>query len=193
MVIARVAHTGGSTYVFMLWNLVLAWIPLILARGVYLLVQDDGSRALAVLLGLLWLLFFPNAAYMLTDFLHLIGPRADAPGWYDMLLLAWFGWVGFLLAIAALMPMQSVVEESRGLRAGWVMVVAVVLLAGVGVYIGRFVQWNSWDVISSPQAVLVGISGGVAHPLRLVGFSTLFSLLFLVVYCAFRTLPRAWK
>jgi len=184
LALARIVYTDSSVYAFMLWNLVLG-------EAVFLLAERKARRRFVVPLVVLWLLFFPNAPYILTDYLHMIGPRSDAPGWYDLLLFSWFALVGFLLGAAALIPIQTVVQRRSSREVGWAAVVVVVVLAGVGVYVGRFVQWNSWDVISSPQALLIGLTGGVTHPARLIGFSVLFSLLFLVVYVAVRSVPDA--
>ena len=108
------------------------------------------------------------------------------PDWYDLLLFGWFAWVGFLLGMASLVPVQAAVSRKWGSAAGWVVVVVVIVLGSVGVYVGRFLHWNSWDVIRSPGIAIDRISVGIGHPLRLFGFTALLSSLFLVVYVAIR-------
>ena len=192
LVFARIAYSGTSQYRFLLWNLLLAWVPLLLAAAIYRLTSRQGGVSWALLApaGLVWLLFFPNAPYLLTDFLHFLEAGNGVPAWYDLLLFGWFAWTGFLLGFAALVPVQAAISRKWGRTAGWAAVVVVIVLASVGVYIGRFLHWNSWDVISSPGATIDSIAEGVGRPLKLFAFTMLFSALFLLVYAASRALSR---
>jgi uncharacterized membrane protein len=192
LVFARIAYSDTSQYRFMLWNLLLAWVPLLLAATIYRLTSREGGVSWALLApaGLVWLLFFPNAPYLLTDFLHFLEPRNGVPAWYDLLLFSWFAWTGFLLGVTALVPVQAAISRSWGRAAGWAAVVVVIVLTSLGVYVGRFLHWNSWDVITSPGATIERITDGVGRPLKLFAFTVLFSALFLLVYAASRAVSR---
>jgi uncharacterized membrane protein len=109
LIVARMLYSGTGQYRFMLWNLLLAWIPLLLAVAIQSLASSPrrSSRLLSVPTALLWLLFFPNAPYLLTDFLHFLEPRGSVPAWYDLLLFGWFAWVGSLL-----LPAVEIGEEA---------------------------------------------------------------------------------
>jgi uncharacterized membrane protein len=146
----RIRITGDSYYRFLVWNLILAWVPFTLALAAY----DRARRApdaVAGVLGVLWLLFFPNAPYMLTDFIHL--GEGPAPLWYDALMLSSFAWTALLLGFASLYLMQMVVRRVAGSAVAWLGVLAVLGLASVGVYIGRFIRFNSWDALLHPRHV----------------------------------------
>src|SRR5262245_35577229 len=99
-------HTGDPFYGFLVWNLVLAWVPFALALAAYAAARA-GARIVTTVLGVLWLLFFPNAPYLLTDFIHL-HESAATPLWYDALMLASFAWTGLLLGFGSLYLMQTI-------------------------------------------------------------------------------------
>jgi uncharacterized membrane protein len=116
---------------------------------------------LLVALGGIWLLFFPNAPYIATDFVHL---RRDplAPYWYDAVTIAAFAWIGLLLGFASLHLMQTVVRQARGAVAGWIFAVIAIGLGSLGIYLGRFLRLNSWDALEHPS-VLPRIAHAVAR------------------------------
>jgi uncharacterized membrane protein len=150
-VVYRGHHTGDHFYAFLVWNLVLAWVPLVLALGAYASARRRQGVA-TVVLGVLWLLFFPNAPYLLTDFIHLHESTAT-PLWYDALMLALFAWTGLLLGFGSLYVMQVVWKRAVGPAASWVGVVAALALASFGVYLGRFLRFNSWDALVRPRRI----------------------------------------
>lgn len=165
MVVVRIAYTGDSHYSFMLWNLFLAWIPF----GLALLVYDGhrrGRSGLAQLVpGVLWLLFLPNAPYIVTDYVHL---RRDTsvPSWYDIILVTSAAWTGLVLGFASLFLVHSVLRRTVGPRLGWLAVVGAIALCSFGIYLGRILRWNSWDVFSRPSHLLADVRERVADPLE---------------------------
>jgi len=114
--------------------------------------------------GFLWLLFFPNAPYLITDFLHL-KQRPGIPIWFDILMLAAFAWTGFFLAIASLRTMHLLVKNHLGWFISWIFAGTALALAGIGIYLGRFSRWNSWDIFFSPKEILVDVAYRVVNPL----------------------------
>ena len=94
--------------------------------------------------------FFPNAPYILTDFLHLGSMGDIVPGWYDVLMLFWFAWTGLMLGVVSLYLMQDIVARALGGAAGWVFVVLAAGFGSFGIYLGRFLRWNSWDLLRRP-------------------------------------------
>jgi uncharacterized membrane protein len=168
-------HTGDTYYRFLVWNLFLAWLPLAFALAAYVLAR--GSRGPGVVvLGVLWLLFFPNAPYMLTDFIHLDDSPA-APLWYDALMLASFAWTALVLGFASLYLMQMIWSRAAGPAISWLGVLASLALASFGVYLGRFLGFNSWDALVRPRVVADVIRHDLENPFqhpRL--FASLFAL-----------------
>ena len=147
----RIRATGDSFYRFLVWNLMLAWIPLGFAAIAHARARTRAD-AIVVGAGFLWLLFFPNAPYLLTDFIHL-DDNTVAPVWYDALMLSAFAWTALLLGFASLYLMQIVVRRALGAAAAWICVVGALGLASVGVYVGRYIGFNSWDALLHPRGV----------------------------------------
>ena len=190
LALARVAYSGTRQYTSLVWNLFLAWIPFVFAALAYLV--SWGRRWLWLVAGacaLVWLLFFPNAPYILTDFQHLSTDPASAPLWFDVILLVWFAWTGLLLGVVSLYLMQEIVTRAAGRLSGWIFTLAVTVLSSVGISLGRFLRWNSWDLLQEPLPIIRDVWSILRYPfsnLRIYGFTLLYTLLFLFVYLAFR-------
>jgi uncharacterized membrane protein len=190
----RVLGSGAWVVYFnLVWNLFLAWIPFgfsMLADGLHRLFPRQWW--LLVPPGLIWLLFFPNAPYILTDFFHL-EQRYGSPLWYDMLLLIVFSFTGIFLAVASLRTMQRLVSVYAGRYVGWAFAILALILGGVGIYLGRFERWNSWDMLTQPERILADLLAPMTDPLnslRFFGFSSLFTVFLLICYLMFATMRR---
>jgi len=194
---ARMAYSNSSDYSALVWNLGLAWIPFVFASIAYVV---SWSRKLLYLIlpvcAFVWLIFFPNAPYILTDFQHLSTNASNAPLWYDVLMLVWFAWTGLLLGVVSLYFMQEIVTNAFGRLTGWLFTIAVTLLSSFGIFLGRFYRWNSWDILGDPMPIAHDIWGFLRHPfanLRVYGFTMLFTLLFLFVYLAIHAFGRVMQ
>jgi len=178
--------SGSGTYAFLPFNLVLAWIPLLAALAAYAARRRRITFYLALpLCTLIWLVFFPNAPYLLTDFQHLATDNPNSPLWFDVILLLWFAWTGLLLGISSLYLMQEIVTKTFNRTTGWFFAIGVTILSSVGVYLGRFLRWNSWDILQDPVPIARDMYGIVSHPFSNIGtygFTILFTLLFLFIY-----------
>ena len=185
---ARVYISHSRAYMFLVWNLFLAWIPFACAIWVAVLDKVWPATRWALLApSCMWLLFFPNAPYIVTDFVHLqrIEPLAL---WFDIALLMLFAWTGCLLAVTSLQMMQSIVRRRIGPISSWIFVITALGLSGVGIYMGRYLRFNSWDILFRPGRLLGNIFDALANPLahqRAIGVSMMFSLLMLVCYVTF--------
>lgn len=180
----RVHETGSSYYRFLIWNLTLAWVPLVLAMAAYARARRRVDALVWVLL-VPWLLFFPNAPYLLTDFIHL--GEGPAPLWYDALMLSAFAWTGLMLGFASLYLVQTILARAAGTAVAWVGVLGALGLASLGVYIGRFIRFNSWDALLHPVQVAEVIREQLASvPLRtaeaLVALTAFLAVGYLIVY-----------
>ena len=165
LVSARIIWTGQLRYGFLMWNLFLAWLPLIfalLARERY----RTGARRDWRFAGLAgaWLLFFPNAPYIFTDLIHLIyGPYRQF--WVDLTLVLICAVTGFVLGFVSLYLMQSLVRRRFGQVVSWLFIMGVAGLSGFGIYLGRFLRFNSWDVLIKPLKLYHGVSSWAANPM----------------------------
>jgi uncharacterized membrane protein len=185
LVLARILWTGNLRYSFLIWNLFLAWLPMIFA----LLACEKFRRASGRDWGFLglagaWLLFFPNAPYIFTDLIHLTS-RFYSNFWVDLSLILLTALTGLVLGFVSLYLMQSVVERILGRAASWLFIAAVAALSGFGIYVGRFMRFNSWDVLFKPRELYHGIGNWVSDPLAnstSLAFPLLFGTFVFITY-----------
>lgn len=184
----RFDYSATYDYNFLIWNLFLAWIPFLIAYFTYTLTMN--RRWMYVIVpgaAFFWLIFFPNAPYILTDFQHLARVR-NVPVWYDVMMLIWFSFTGLLLGMVSLFLMQEIIRREFGRWFGWGFVVIVTALSSVGVYVGRFLRWNSWDIFTNPSMMTQYVVERAADPgLRSIGFTSLFAAFFLFLYITLYT------
>jgi uncharacterized membrane protein len=169
-----------TTHRFLVWNLALAWVPFVAALG-FEQFERAGRRRAAIAAAALFLLFLPNAPYLVTDLTHL---RDSSPTpWLDLARLFAFAWAGCVLCAASLRIVHGVVTERAGWTAGWLVVLASAVAAGAGVAIGRFARLNSWEVATQPT--VVGTEAlTLALSAQAVAVAAFFAALVLVVYVA---------
>lgn len=189
MLAGRVYLSHRADYIFLVWNLILAWVPYVLAVWMAYIYQRAPHRWWALLpVGLIWLVFFPNAPYIITDFFHLQYPRPIIGVWYDVVLLATFAWTGCFLGLLSLHTVQTLVKHYLGAVVSWLFVFGVLGMSGVGIYLGRFLRWNSWDLFFNPRVVLLDTASRVLNPadnLQFYGVVLMFSAFMLVAYLTF--------
>jgi len=160
---ARVAATGYITYVFLLWNLFLAFIPYAIS---YWLTNNISAIRSKVKFGLAvagWLLFIPNSFYILTDLFHL-REIESAPKWFDVLLLVSFAWNGIFFGIVSLQKMEIILKAVSDKTFSVLFIFVVMLLNSYGIYIGRVLRYNSWDIIAQPFSLFGEMFEMVLHP-----------------------------
>jgi uncharacterized membrane protein len=181
--------SGTVHYAFLIWNLFLAWIPFLIAYFTYAVsLSKKWIYVIIPIAAFLWLIFFPNAPYILTDFQHLAGVWRDVPVWYDVMLLIWFAFTGLLLGMVSLFLMQEIIRREFGRWAGWGFVIVVAGLSSTGIYMGRFLRWNSWDILRNPTGIALYTFERVQDPsLQSIGFTSLFAIFFLFLYVTLYT------
>jgi uncharacterized membrane protein len=160
---ARSAVSTGPSYAFLTWNLFLAWVPYWLALALAAASRRRASRRLSVLLGVVWLLFLPNAPYIASDVVHLEDSRGLEIV-LDATVIAAFATTGMFLGFASLREVQAVACARLGPAAGWCVAGVSVVLSGVGIYLGRVQNLNSWDAIVRPGRLAARILHALAHP-----------------------------
>lgn len=175
LIVLRIEWTGEPGFLPLVWNLFLAWLPLLLALVLVGLHRARAHGVALVAVGLPWLLLLPNAPYIVTDLVHL-AERPGVPVWFDAVLISCNAAVGLGLGLLSLYLVHRVVAARRGAVAGWVVALGCLPLAVVGVWLGRVHRFNSWDVVhpgrlvetvivrlgdplGDPRLVVVGIAG----------------------------------
>lgn len=196
------------SHAYMIWNVFLAWIPLELASLMLSLSSNDkikkNSKILIALTSLLWLLFYPNSPYIITDFIHLSSnnyyisnpdytPYSNLPRilfnddpkiWFDLFTIGIGVWIGYTTGFISLFMNQKLIERSTNRLYGWSFVIITCLLSGFAIYLGRFIRWNSWDVILNPQNILKILFTDVHNKslLYTLMFGSLSLLLYIINY-----------
>ena len=170
LIVVRYLYSSEPMFGGLIWNLLLAWIPF----GLAILIYDrhrGGTRPLRLApLAALWLLFLPNAPYIVTDFKHLV-PSPVVPLWVDVVVIAAPAWTGMLLGFLSLYLVQAVLRDLVGARLAWAAAITVLGLASFGIYLGRVLRWNSWDVLANPS-LLADLDGVLVDP-RAIGMTVL--------------------
>jgi uncharacterized membrane protein len=186
--------TGRTYYDFLLWNLFLAWLPYLISMGAYELNQRmalKGSAVFLVLLGVLWLLLFPNAPYLMTDLIHLtvLKNTYQSQGiyafryWYDFVMILLFAWNGLLLGFISTYQFHTIVRKYVKRPYSWLFIVFSSLLGGYGILLGREYRLNSWDVLTDMTSIRHLAAESLT--IQTLPFCLLFSLLIAVIYATF--------
>jgi len=184
----RERYPVADDYRFLAWNLFLAWVPFVLALALYDRDRHGHGLATLVPLAAAWLLFLPNAPYIVTDFVH-VGRSTGIPVWFDATLTASFAGTGLVLGLVSVLLVQVVVERRYGSAVGWLMLPPIFLLCSTGIYLGRVHRFNSWDAVTHPRALLETFAARLADPLArpeafvvLLGVMGMLAVAYLVVY-----------
>jgi uncharacterized membrane protein len=167
-------------------NLLLAWIPLALTFAIQWLRQASDPRPRWLwICAVCWFFFFPNAHYIVTDFVHLGKYSGDGvPKWFDILLFMAHACTGLFIGCTSLWAIESMIAARLGRHAGWLFAVGMLALASFGIYLGRFLRLNSWDVLLRPVRLVEKIAGLIHPPkaFEMAVFSLSFFLFSLAIY-----------
>ncbi|TND08517.1 MAG: hypothetical protein FD123_2313 [Bacteroidetes bacterium] len=186
VIIARCFVYDSHRYLFLGWNLFLAWVPVWFTFALH--TKSIGRYAEATKLACLglWFLFLPNAPYVLTDLFHLAA-IPGVPIWLDWLILLSCGWTGLLLGFWSMIRVRKWILPKLSPGLGMLFVPVTLLACAYGVYLGRFERWNSWDIVSHPFAIGLDILQSLVRP-RALGMTALFSLFLAFAWWCFSPL-----
>jgi uncharacterized membrane protein len=186
--IFRFLYTDTKLFLFLNWNLFLAFIPWALSSFAVLKSKAQGNKFWILILFSVWLLFFPNAPYILTDLFHL-RIESSMPLWFDLILILSFAWTGMLFGFSSLWKIEQILGKSIN-RNLIIMISTVFLFLGsFGVYLGRYLRWNSWDIISEPFSLFYDIKTRLINPFehpRTWGMTILLGIFLNMIYWTFR-------
>jgi len=194
LLLYRFAHSGSFAFAFLSWNLGLAAIPAVAAALFVRAAEKKQPGILQAALFVIWLAFLPNAPYIVTDLVHLV-PGTAMPLWYDLAMLGSCAGTGLLLGYTSLADVQAVIAVKYSTRLGWVLAIAALLLSGFGIYLGRFLRWNSWDAFTNPGPLFRDIAQRLSDPLfypQAIGVTLVFGITLLLGYIALRVLQPAF-
>ncbi len=203
-VLVRYGLTGRFSQGYLLWNLLLAAVPLVVAgygaRFASGTSRKQRSRAVGLAVFTVWLVFYPNAPYLFTDFIHVVRrsglgavalpwlSQADLQ-WYDIVMNAAFAFVGHYIGLVSMYLMHGTMKLLFGRVAGWAFLAPAILLSGFGIHIGRFSRFDSWDLVLHPVETLRVIAQSLTDPAAVL-FSLAFAFFIALTYIIFYIVKR---
>lgn len=149
LLLLRVKITNSTFLLFLIWNLFLAYIPYFLSSSIFKNFFNKSKKTQNSLYGLVWLLFIPNSFYILTDFTHLHF-KTTFQFSLDMLIISSFCFVGFYVGLLSIHTIRQLVIAKYGNTKGNIFILIISYLSAFGIYLGRVLRFNSWDIISKP-------------------------------------------
>jgi uncharacterized membrane protein len=159
----RIIKTGYLSYGFLAWNLFLAYVPYFISEWLSKHPQMLASRVKLIAIVFIWILFMPNSFYILTDLFHL-NNMSKGDSWYDLTLILSFAWNGILFGILSIYKMELLLKKAKGKFIAAFIIYVVMWLNAFGIYIGRFLRFNSWDIFINPFSLISGIVEIIFNP-----------------------------
>ncbi len=191
LLMIRMKLTHSFFYLFLVWNLFLAVIPFLITT--YLVSNPKLSKFSIVLWFGIWLLFLPNAPYIITDLLHLKISTTHLL-WLDILVVNAFALNGLILFFLSIIDMEMVLQRFIKTKKVNYIISAILLLTGFGVYLGRFLRYNSWEILSNPNYLLNDIINIIIQPFQHKEawlFTLLFSAFLSIGFWVFKALHKS--
>ena len=188
----RCWYMDNRVFLFLNWNLFLAFIPWAFSTCAIIKPKFQSKRIVVIIVLVSCLLFFPNAPYILTDLFHLRG-KLSMPVWFDLLLILSFAWTGLMFGFLSLWDIEKLLAKT--MRSSWVTIISVLLLfiGSFGIYIGRYLRWNSWDIIREPFGLIYDIGDRFINPFvhtRTWGVTIFMGIFLNMLYWSFRLIRK---
>jgi len=191
----RMIVTDSIQYIFLPWNLFLAFIPYAITRWMSARPELFEHRVKRFVLLALWMLFIPNAFYIITDLFHLRNVHS-APRWFDLLLVFSFAWNGILFGVISLRRVELIIGLDRGPVYSMGLIFAVMWLNALGIYIGRYLRFNSWDIVTDPFNLMIEIGDLIVNPLDnwvAWGMTGTYALFMTMLYLSLKKLGETFR
>ena len=190
--IFRFIYTDTKVFLFLNWNLFLAFVPWAVTSIAILKPTIQSYKITIIILLAVWLLFFPNAPYILTDLFHL-RLKSSMPKWFDLILILSFAWTGLVFGFLSLWDIEKILTKS--LNQIWISIISISLLfiGSFGIYLGRYLRWNSWDIIGEPFNLLYDITDRLINPFdhpRTWGVTIFMGIFLNMIYWTFRMVKK---
>lgn len=161
LLLVRIKISNSYFYTFLVWNLFLAFIPYALTQIAKQL-KPLGTFTF-VLLFITWLLFLPNSPYIITDLIHLHNEHSTLR-WLDLFLIFVYAINGLILGVLSLLDMYTIVQQRYSKKTAAIVIFKVCVFSGFGIYLGRFLRFNTWDVLTKPKTLFFEILYSLQEP-----------------------------
>ena len=187
--ILRILLFGSLSFIYILWNIFLALLPFIISSILLKQEQENRLSKPVFIIGFIfWLLLLPNAPYLVTDIIH-IGEIRKVPVLYDAFLLFNSAWIGMLLGMYSLFHIEKILKFRYSKLITDFSIFAIIILSSFGIYIGRFLRFNSWDIFINHFYILRSVWYSFlesANQLEAYLYTFLFFVFFYVSYSAWK-------
>jgi uncharacterized membrane protein len=192
LMIARFLYTNDAQYFFYPWNLFLATVPYFLSKR---LRKYKRINMKVIIILLCWLLFLPNAPYIITDLFH-FQERPPVPYWFDLLLVVSAAWNGVVLCFASLLQTEKFLTKHIKLK--WIKPASIILitLCSYGMYLGRYKRYNSWSIITRPNDIFHTVISNIVDPwehMQAWAFTICFAILLCIIHFTIKKIPAMFK
>jgi len=164
LLVVRFVSTGTFGFWFLSWNLLLGWIPLLAAWWLVKRLKTTAWLSVGnLVITFLWLGFLPNAFYLVSDLIHLRN-TGDISILYDVVMLVSFTWNGFILGYISLYLIHEQLRKRVGGPNAAGIVALVLILCSFAIYLGRYLRWNTWDVLINPAGIIFDVTDPLVNP-----------------------------
>jgi uncharacterized membrane protein len=190
----RIMIWDKYSFVYILWNLFLAFVPVLISFTMLKFHEKKSLKTIIFIPGfLLWLLFIPNAPYLVTDLIHL-GESRTIPVLFDVILLFSSAYLGMIFFFYSLSHIEKIVKKFISKRWTIALTIALLLLISFGIYIGRFLRFNSWDIFINHYSLFKNIwkvftENSVKH-WNVYWFTSMFSFFLFFSYKSWKGVAR---
>lgn len=188
--VCRAISSHSNRYWFLVWNLTLAWLPLAFAWWLKTRLHKHSWLSWqSILLSLLWLGFLPNSFYLISDFVHLYS-TGEVSLLFDSVMFMSFAWNGLILGFASVIIIH--LELMKRLRQKMVLLWLglVFLLCSFAIYLGRYLGWNTWDILVNPAGILFDLSDRIVKPTSYPNTFTTTGMFFVMLTTTYFTTYR---
>jgi uncharacterized membrane protein len=191
--ILRVILWDKISFIFILWNIFLALIPFIISSYLLIYSKKEKVNKIILILGfILWLLFIPNAPYIITDFIHLGEARA-VPLIFDILLLFSSSLIGLWLCLSSLFHIEQIIKNKYNPKLTSIIMGFIILLISFGIYLGRYLRFNSWDIFINHTSLIKNIWKIFSEPSMYTGVYLYTGLLFFFIFLFYKSYKYSIK
>lgn len=189
--ILRIVIWHKYSFVYILWNIVLAFIPLIISFFLLVFSQKSTNKKIIFIIGgFLWLVFIPNAIYITTDFVHLGVVRA-VPIIYDVVLLFTSALLGLIFGLISVSHIEHIIRIKYSKDITITLMSLIIFIISFGVYLGRFLRFNSWDIFAKPVVFLNGLKEtftNINNFVEALCYTILFFFFILILYHCWKSI-----
>lgn len=149
LLLVRAKITNSIYLFFLIWNLFLAVIPYAITSHLLASNWEKASKVKTLFILGIWLAFIPNSFYIITDLVHLAKSEGSI-FWLDLIIVSSHALIGFALGILSFLDFEKIMQQFISPKKSTILIPILCFLCGLGIYIGRILRYNSWDIISNP-------------------------------------------